>query len=462
MPARRWRLTLRAKVTATTVLILSVAVLVAAMTAAGLLHRALSTDTQSSLDSRIDEVQELIDNQQLTVILDPAGEAVGQVQVVDAAGQVVSVTPGLPVTTRLDVIAAPAVGREAAATVDGTRIDGTPGNDYRVVARTVASTSGPLTIYAVASLATAASAEDHLRTGMFIGLPIVVALAGLLIWWVVGRAFAPVDAMRAEVDRIEATDLSGRVRPGASDSEIARLGATLNRMLDRLQEAGVRQQMFAASASHELRSPLSAIRTELEVGLAYPDRTDWPSVATDSLIEIERLESLTRDLRTLTRSLSTAPHGSQQCDLWTVISEEVGRRERNDRIEYRVQGVTAPIVGEAERILQLVRNLLDNAERHALRVIDVRVETGPSGTRLSVANDGDPVPADRRERIFEPFVRLDEARSLDAGGSGLGLAIARAIVTDVHGTLEAVPRVEGAEFVAWFPPVHGQAGACVG
>ena len=110
--------------------------------------------------------------------------------------------------------------------------------------------------------------------------------------------------MRAEVDRIEAADLSGRVHAGSTDDEIAKLGLTLNRMLDRLEEASSRQQLFAAAASHELRSPLSTIRTELEVGLAYPDRAEWIKVAEDALIEIARLEELTRDLRILTRSRS--------------------------------------------------------------------------------------------------------------------------------------------------------------
>ena len=113
-------------------------------------------------------------------------------------------------------------------------------------------------------------ALSNLRVGMAIGLPLVLALAALLIWLVAGRALRPVDAMREEVDRIQATDLTRRVSPAGTGSEIDRLGATLNHLLDRLQDAADRQQLFAASASHELRSPLSAIRTELEVGLAYP------------------------------------------------------------------------------------------------------------------------------------------------------------------------------------------------
>src|SRR6185503_5465939 len=136
----------------------------------------------------------------------------------------------------------------------------------------------------------------------------------------------PVDAMRAEVDRIQATDLSRRVTPAGTGSEVDRLGATLNHMLDRLTDAAERQRLFAASASHELRSPLSAIRTELEVGLAYPERADWPKVAGDSLVEIDRLEALARDLRFLTRP-HTVGNGGEQRDLWGLVVDEIGRRQ---------------------------------------------------------------------------------------------------------------------------------------
>jgi signal transduction histidine kinase len=284
-----------------------------------------------------------------------------------------------------------------------------------------------------------------------IGLPLPVVLAAWLIWRVVARALAPVDAMRAEVDRIEATDLSGRVRAGSSDDEIAKLGLTLNRMLDRLEDAASRQALFAAAASHELRSPLSAIRTELEVGLAYPDRTEWPRVAADSLIEVARLEELTRDLRTLTRSRSMEASVARPIDLGAVVAEQVAIRRSAGGVHYRTELTTGEIAADADAVVRVIRNLFDNAERHAASEILVTVSSDPTGVTLVVANDGPAIAADERERIFEPFMRLDEARSLDVGGSGLGLAIARSIMTAIGGSITAVEIAHGAQFKVSFP-----------
>jgi signal transduction histidine kinase len=286
---------------------------------------------------------------------------------------------------------------------------------------------------------------------LLIGLPLLVALAAWLVWRVVSRALAPVDAMRTEVDRIEAEDLSGRVEPGSSDDEIANLGLTLNRMLDRLEEASARQQLFAAAASHELRSPLSTIRTELEVGLAYPDRTEWAKVAEDSLIEVARLEELTRDLRTLTRSRSMRAQNAVPVELSALVAGEVALRRPPRAVTYHSAIERATIVGDADAVVQVVRNLFDNAERHATTEIRVAVTDGADGATLTVANDGPSIPAEDRERIFEPFMRLDEARSLDSGGSGLGLAIVRSIMTGLGGTIVATPTEAGAEFKASFP-----------
>ena len=200
-----------------------------------MLRRALTSDAQSQLVDRVDEVQSLMSAGLLPQVFPTTGREIGQVQVVDRSGAVVAVTPGLAVTTRLDVIDAPPVGKQTMATVDGQQIGGVPGQQYRLVARTVATRVGPLTIYAVTSLDASHRAEQYLRNSLIIGVPLLVALAAWLIYRVVARALAPVDAMRAEVDRIEAADLSGRVEAGSSDDEIAKLGLTLNRMLDRLE-----------------------------------------------------------------------------------------------------------------------------------------------------------------------------------------------------------------------------------
>ncbi len=460
------RLSVRARVTAGATLVLAAALVVAGLVANHLLQRALLADIDASLARRLDEVTALTVEGELTAVLVPTGQDLAQLQVLDGSGRLIATTPGLADTVRLDIIEAPPAGRDVRTTVDGARIGGPPGDDYRLVARTVAVGSQPFTIYAVTSLATAVRAQSHLRLGLAVGLPLVVALGGWLIWWVTGRALAPVDAMRAEVDQIQATDLSRRVQPAGGDSEIGRLGATLNRMLDRLGEAADRQRLFAASASHELRSPLSAIRTELEVGLAYPDRADWPKIAGDSLVEVDRLEALARDLRTLTRPVPP-PTAERRCDLWAVVTDEVGRRRPARGVRYAVRGSGAVVAVDEATVAQVVRNLFDNAERHATTGIVVAVTDADGGeghdarrgrVTLSVANDGPPISADRREQIFEPFTRLDEARSLDAGGSGLGLAIARSVLHAVGGTLVAADVDHGAQFLATFPAALPPAG----
>lgn len=432
-------------------IVLGVALIVAAVIANGLLRRALTDDVDASLDNRLDRVSGFVVEGQLGTVVAFDLRNLSPMQVIDAAGRVVAATPGLPPGARFDVVSRPAPGSETHATVDGSRIGGRGGDEYRLVARTIGPASQSVTLYTVGSLAAAQNAESHMRVGMAIGLPIVAALAAWLIWFVTGRALAPVDKMREEVDQIQATDLARRVSPAGGDSEIDRLGATLNHMLERLQDAAERQQVFAASASHELRSPLSAIRTELEVGLAYPERADWPKIAGDSLVEVERLETLARDLRLLTAARSPAGASAEPCDLWAVVTDEIARRQPERGVRYVTTGTGTGVAIDRTRTAQVVRNLFDNAERHAASTITVDVGADGDTVTLTVANDGPPIPADMRERIFEPFTRLDEARSLDAGGSGLGLAIARTIAVAAGGTLVALDDQRGATFRATLP-----------
>jgi signal transduction histidine kinase len=313
-----------------------------------------------------------------------------------------------------------------------------------------------LTIYGVTSLRAAQQAEHHLRRLLGIGMALLALLAAVLIWWVVGRALAPVDAMREVVDRIEASDLDDRIATSKRNDEIGRLGATLNRMLARLQEGSNSQRLFAAAASHELRSPLSAIRTELEVGLTYPDRTDWKLVANESLVEVERLERLARDLTQLTRihaNAVTQPTGP--CDLRALVEAELARRGTPLGVVHRTELRPATVAAPKDSVVWILRNLLDNAERHASSEIVVTTATSsdPPVVRLAVANDGPPIAESDRERIFAPFTRLDDARDLDEGGSGLGLAIARGLAESLGGTLTVVDVASGAEFAATFPVV---------
>ena len=447
-----WRSSVRWRVTAGASLVLAVALVVAALASAGLLRRALTFDAETSLVDRADQIESLIAHGQLTSVLDRAGYDLAQAIVVDASGQLVAATASTAgVVSPPDGLSPPPVGAQTTETVRGEAIGGRAGEDHRVVARTVASSVGPMTIYVIGPITTAPRAERYLRNTMLVGFPFLAALAGWLIYWVMGQALAPVNAMRIEVDRIEAADLASRVRAGSSDDEITRLGSTLNRMLDRLEEASTRQQLFAASASHELRSPLSAIRTELEVGLTYPDRADWPRIANDSLTELARLETLARDLRTLTRSTSKNQAIRQPIDLAPLVTAEVTRRHPARNLRYRLDSADAVVNAESDSVMQVVRNLFDNAERHATTEVSVTITCDTSGTRLVVANDGPPIPLAERDEIFEPFTRLDDARTLDGGGSGLGLAIARSIMRGFGGSLRVIDVDRGAAFEASFP-----------
>lgn len=451
MTSADWRPSVRTQVTVVAAVVVAVALVVGAAVVAVLSRRALVADAQGQLVDRIDEIVVQIDSGLLEPILEPTGNEIGQVQVIDAAGEVVAATPGLALGARLDVVERPPLGQQRQVTVLGDDIAARSGEHYRVVVRTVGSPAGPVAVYAVTSLHAAETAEGRLRDWLLVLVPGLVAVAALLTYRMVGRALAPVEAMRQAVDRIEATDLSGRVTAAATDDEIARLGETLNRMLARLEESATRQKLFAAAASHELRSPLSAIRTELEVSLAYPDRTDWPRVADDVLVEVDRLEALSRDLRLLTASRAVSVTALAPVDLAALVGAEVDRRAPGLPSSVTVTRRLAPVTvaADAEGLTRVVRNLLDNAERHARSSIEVATGTDADGSPwLAVANDGEPVPEGERERIFEPFWRLDEARTLDAGGSGLGLAIARSVMESHGGSLAVEPG--GARFVARF------------
>lgn len=442
-------LPLRWKITIGATAIVALALLLGSLAVTGLLRRSIADDTQSLLVGRVDAVTAQLLVGDLPAVLESTGREVGQLQVLDAEGDVVSRTPGLAVGTRFDVIDVPSVGTQVTTTVGGATIDNDAAEDYRLVARTVATPRGDRTIYAVTSLNPAVRAEQHLRQRLLLGLPLILAVVAVVVFRVVAQALAPVDAMRAEVDRIQANNLSTRVSTEERDEEITNLGRTLNHLLDRLETAASRQQLFAAAASHELRSPLSAIRTELEVGLQYPDRTDWMRTAADSLVEVERLEHLATDLRVLT-SATRQPSANPMtatCDLRAVVVDELHRRESRHELVDSTGRERANVLGELNAVVQVVRNLLDNAERHANSKVEVEIT---DGCILAVTNDGQAIADDDRELIFDPFTRLDEARALDAGGSGLGLAIVRATMQGLGGTVECPPCSDGARFVATF------------
>jgi signal transduction histidine kinase len=264
-------------------------------------------------------------------------------------------------------------------------------------------------------------------------------------WTVVGRALAPVEAIRAEVDAISATALHRRVPDPAADDEIGRLARTMNRMLDRLEQAQTRQRRLVSDASHELRSPVATIRQHAEVALAHPGRTTTTELAGTVLAEDLRLQRLAEDLLLLTRADEhTLGLRRRPVDLDDLVFDEARRLRGVSGLRVDTSAVSAGrIDGDAAGLRRVLRNLGDNAARHAGAQVAFSVSERDGVVRLLVDDDGPGIPEADRERVFERFVRLDDARARDDGGSGLGLAIVAELVAAHDGTVTITPSPAG-------------------
>jgi signal transduction histidine kinase len=276
---------------------------------------------------------------------------------------------------------------------------------------------------------------------MLIGLPVLLLVVGGVTWLVTRRALTPVEGIRREMAAITASeDLSRRVPEPATHDEVARLARTTNETLTALEASVERQRRFVADASHELRSPIASLRTQLEVGSAHPHLLDVSGAVEDTV----RLQQLAADLLLLARLDAGEQPGLTRVDLGALVRSEVAGRA-GDRFPVRVDtgesGVASggadvgEVAGSRGQLARVLGNLLDNAQRHARGGVVVSVRVRGGSVVVAVADDGAGVPEAERERIFERFVRLDDARSRDDGGAGLGLAIARDVAHRHGGSL---------------------------
>jgi signal transduction histidine kinase len=358
------------------------------------------------------------------------------------------------------------------------RVAGVPVEDATVV---VAVGTGQL-----------ADSERGVRRWVTYSGPVLLAVLALLTWLLVGWTLRPVEALRRGAAELSGRELDQRLPVAGSGDEINRLAATLNDMLDRIDASRRRQRSFVSDAAHELRSPIAAIRTQLEVA----QRTGgWEQAAADVLADVDRLARLVNDLLLLARLDDAGPgrgDPGRTClvDLGELAGDLAGRYA-GARVTVRARPPARPVVvrGDPDGLRRLLTNLVDNAVRHAASAVTITVEaepggpgcarpggpgggrpggpgtrgsggsgpggpaggrpggpgTGAPGTRgvdgaggpggwavLAVRDDGPGIPAADRERMFDRFARRDDARDRDAGGSGLGLPIAREL-TRAHG-----------------------------
>ena len=312
----------------------------------------------------------------------------------------------------------------------------------------------PAKVIVAASLAAVEDTAAALIPRLVGGIPLLAIVVAATTWMLAGRTLRPVRAMTAEADRITVTDLGRRIPLPAPDDEIRQLGETLNLMLDRLERSVARQRRFVANASHELKSPVASLLTMAEVASQHPERITATRFTADVGIEARRLSLLVDDLLTLARSDEGAfTLEPVAFDLAQLVTEETAHLAATP-IEVNLERATSSVVvADRRRMAQVVRNLVDNAARHAHSRIWIEVGQVDGGVELVVADDGPGIPHTDRERVFERFIRLDDARSRTQGGTGLGLAVAQAIVHAHGGTIDIVddPRYPGAAILVRLP-----------
>ena len=286
-------------------------------------------------------------------------------------------------------------------------------------------------VVVVAALTTAdlESATTTLRNLLLIVFPLLLVVCALIAWRVIGAALHPVEELRSGASRIDGSSTDERLPVPPTRDEIAALATTLNEMLDRVAVARRTQRAFVADAAHELRSPLATMRTQLEVAQRLGD---GDGLAAELIPEVRRLSSLVEDLLLLARSDDGQPARGDR-----TVTVDLGALAHDVASRYATARVPVRVLDPAERthasglydeLYRALANLVDNAVRHAASAVDVAVDVIGDATRLTVTDDGTGIPEADRERVFDRFTRLDDARDRDSGGTGLGLAIARELL----------------------------------
>jgi signal transduction histidine kinase len=337
-----------------------------------------------------------------------------------------------------------------------------PGNragvtgSLRVVGVSAGQSNAPVTVVVAVDAGGVGESGKLLARQFFVSVPILLALLAILAWYVVGRALRPVENLRRGASDITgAAAISARLPVPEGRDEVHRLALTLNDMLGRLDAASARQRAFIADAAHELRSPLASLRTQLEVAQHLGARADWPATADGALLDIARLSRLIDDLLLLARLDESAGRLRLAPVALDTLALEVAGSYEHARVPVRVTADGPSTVdGDADGLRRMIRNLLDNAVRHAFSGVSISVSGSARRVVLSVVDDGPGIPAADHDRVFDRFTRLDSARSADAGGSGLGLAIVRDLVRAHGGSVVLGDAEPGLRATVRLPAAH--------
>ncbi|MEZ0349835.1 sensor histidine kinase [Mycobacterium sp. pR1184] len=436
---RAWSISARSALVSATVIL--VALIMAGAILLLVLYFALISAADDAAASRLRDIVKTLQSE-TTPDLDPPLLATDQrivaVQIFNGAEHSVassSSTPEPPMMTLNAIGSTPRIGITGAA----VRM-----HDVRVAAQSLETPTGRYVVLVGAGTDDVEATVSTVAIGLAAAAPLVIAAASVATYVLVRRSLRSVEAIRSRVADISASDLSERVPVPPQRDEIFTLATTMNQMLSRLESSQAVQRRFIADASHELRSPLSTVISALEVGVAHPELLDDRLAADTLLPEAHRMQALVEDLLLLARADERGlALRRTDTDLDDLALAEVTRLRRETTLHVHAELAPTRLVGDASALARVLRNLFDNAARHATSRVEVTVRPDDGRAWLTVADDGPGIaPADRR-RVFERFVRLDNDRSRSGGGTGLGLAIVFEIVAAHGGSVRIDDRAGG-------------------
>jgi signal transduction histidine kinase len=452
---------IRARVTGSATVVVALTLLLAGALLLFMLQQSLVAGIDANLASRAQEVAAQAETANgIRGTIPATAQQTSLVQVLDAHGTVVAATANMrgdggeyesPVLTN-----PPASGRTDTSTLTDSPLD--RGGAFRVLAKPIVMKGGPGWVYVATSLNPVQAATSSVILLFAIGLPLLLIIVGFTVFRAVAQALKPVDRIRKQASAISAVDLTQRVPVPDSNDEIGKLAAAMNQMLGRLEASAIRQNQFIGDASHELRSPLTALRAQVDVAMAHPEAAEATRVLGIVHEQVARMSMLTEDLLFLARSTEAAPMVlPASVDLDELVLGEVHRLRELHGPDIVLERVDATrILGSHRDLARALRNLADNACDHAETEIRIALTIHNAVAEITVTDDGGGVPLADRERLFERFTRIEDARSrnLSGGGFGLGLAIARQIALSHGGTLTVHDRADGhhgAEFLLRIP-----------
>ena len=447
-----WPRSVRLRSTLAATAVVAVALIVGALVLMWLLRASLTRAVHASAELRAQDVATQLAGEgtaplDLALSSRPSEQSI--VQVIDRAGVVVAASPAIAGETPLST-ARPAPGQTVATT---TSLPVGGQEPFFVVARGVHASGGDFVVIAAESTASVQQSVETVAVLLALGFPALLFVVGAAVYIVVGRSLRPVERMRTQVAGITLADLSQRVPDPQTADEISRLAGTMNDMLSRLQHSQRAQRAFIADASHELRSPLAAVRANVEVVRTSDDVDEWKQTGDAVLAETDRLDHLVDDLLLLARA---DEHGlvarQHDVDLDDILLAERDRLRRTTSLTVTAQVEPCRVRGDRRQLERLVRNLCDNAARYAATTVRLKIRHDThQQIVITVEDDGPGIPAWDHLRVFERFVRLDQARDRRGGGSGLGLAIVREVAHAHGGEVTIADASPGARFEVRLP-----------